>query len=507
MKYKETIKVRPTFKKQFQQQREPMQYMKKLERKNKLDPISHPRDNSRKGSRTTMDTSQSQVELSTALKIELGRYPFDKRPDAHKCAEVLEEILQAVTEGKTEIKPKRAQPPAFRINKIEKLRKDEEDQEKQTEKLKEDKRKKREREVKEKVRRLKEQRDKETQERMAKIEQAEKDEVERRKQQKLKVKLTKEKKRKKIEDAKKQKEEELIKLQEQEEEEQLKLQAEQKKKNKKFLKQQNQKLKEQFENSKKDREDIESRQLELENKEKTKQKHMKQEMEGYLKKNKDTRKLELNERKEIQKFYRSQEVQDLMQLYDEQLMLIYKYYTLQGNISIGGDLEKKMSVIEFNNWVKFGYFTNITPHLVAPDDMVVIYRCLEREMDASIIKEDYEEINYIEYEHFKKGLIRVAILTKTQCLANEVKHRQRKRKNVKKQQELEEQIEKNKSKNNRLKELEQQIAQVENLQKLKVEDKRISKEFDISLITVDDVERLLKFLQLDPEDDKYTAER
>ena len=84
--------------------------------------------------------------------------------------------------------------------------------------------------------------------------------------------------------------------------------------------------------SKKEREDIENRQRELDLKEKQKQQKMKEEMEGYLNKNKDTRMLELKERKEIHKFYNSLEVQELMQLYDEQLLNMYKYYTLQGDV-------------------------------------------------------------------------------------------------------------------------------------------------------------------------------
>jgi hypothetical protein len=247
----------------------------------------------------------------------------------------------------------------------------------------------------------------------------------------------------------------------------------------------------------------------LDLKEKQKQQKMKQEMEGFLSKNKDTRMLELKERKEIHNFYKSIEVQELMQLYDEQILNMYKYYTLQGDVSIGGDLEKRMNVIEFNNWVKFGNNTNITPHLISTDDMVAIYRVLEREMNTTMPKGEFaEEINYIEFEHFKKGLIRITILTKMQSISKEIKHRQRRRKGSKKgTEEIDKQIEANKKKNQKLRELEQQIAQVENLQKIKVEEKRISKEFDVSLIGVDDVERILKFLQLDPEDDKYTADK
>jgi len=64
-----------------------------------------------------------------------------------------------------------------------------------------------------------------------------------------------------------------------------------------------------------------------------------------------------------------------------------------------------------------------------------------------------------------------------------------------------------KSKKKPLKDLEVQIAKVEKQQRIKIEEKRISKEFDVSLINADDVEKLLKFLQLNPEDDKYTLDR
>ena len=198
-----------------------------------------------------------------------------------------------------------------------------------------------------------------------------------------------------------------------------------------------------------------------------------------------------------------------MQIYDEQLLQMYKYYTLQGNVSIGGNLEKRMNVIEFNTWVKFGNNTNITPHLLTSEDMMAIFRILQREIQATLgTDENNEEINYIEYEHFKKGLIRIVILAKTQSIEKEIKMRSRKIKNQKKNTELEKKTESNSSKKTKkLRELEEQIKKVEKLQKLTIEEKRVSKEFDVSLICVEDVERLLKFLQLDPEDDKYVLDK
>ena len=249
--------------------------------------------------------------------------------------------------------------------------------------------------------------------------------------------------------------------------------------------------------------DIEAREHELVQKEKDKQDKMKQEMQGFLDKNKHSRNLEIKERKEIDLFYRTKSMQDLMEKYSEQLFHLYKYYTLQGDVSIGGDLEKKMNMIQFNTWVKLGYNTNVTPHLISSDDMVAIYRTLEREYDVANQSQDS---NSIDYEHFKKGLIRITILAKTQSIEAEVNKRQKFKKSRQNQNRDLEEV-KEPTKNHKLKELEKQISKVEKLQKIKVVEKRVSKEFDVSLINEDDVERFYKFLQLDHEDDKYAMDR
>ena len=82
---------------------------------------------------------------------------------------------------------------------------------------------------------------------------------------------------------------------------------------------QNQKLKQQFDYSKKERQDIEARENELMMKEKQKQNKMKQEMEGFLEKNKEFRKLELKETNEIHEFYNTVAIKNLNEKYNEQL--------------------------------------------------------------------------------------------------------------------------------------------------------------------------------------------
>lgn len=515
MKYQDVVKVRPNFKKIVVDAiKNPMAFIKdKLAGKNKLLPIDMTRlTNSSKGLRSLAPAEIPKdvkpiVELSTDLKIEVGRFSFEKRPVAQQCAEVLELILQAVVQKKDKIKaPVLALPPSTRVNKVGQAKMEQENKDKQDQLKKEQLRKKREKEVKEQLKKAKEEKDRLEQEKLQEIQDKAKSEIAKKQELEQKKIAAQERKKKQLEDAKKAKQEEAEqKLKEQKEMEEQKL-LDQKKKNKQFLKQQNQKLKEQFENNKKERSEIEKRQAELEIKEKEKQQKMKQEMVDFLSKNKDFRKLEEKERQEIHNFYMTDEVQELMTTYESCLTHMYKYYTLQGKVTIGGNLEKMMNVIEFNNWVKLGYNTNITPHLITSDDMVAIYRTLEREFEFSVgIDDKDDQIHYIDYEHFKKGLIRITILAKTQSIEAEVKNRQRRSKKTKKSKNSEETASTLKS--SKLKNLEEQIAKLEKMQKMKVEDKRISKEFDVSMISKDDVERFFKFLQFEPADDKYKMDK
>jgi hypothetical protein len=180
VKYEEIVKVRPTFKKQFLPNREPLQYMKKPERKNILQPIEHTRNSSRsrKDSRTTVDTIETPtIDLSTALKIEVGGYPFDKRGQVKQCAEVLEQILKAVSDGRSSLESAKRSRPSVRINKVEKQKMDQQNKDRVMSKKKEVQRKKREIEVKQKVEVMKLQKEKEADERLKLFEGAEKGEL------------------------------------------------------------------------------------------------------------------------------------------------------------------------------------------------------------------------------------------------------------------------------------------------------------------------------------------
>ena len=152
--------------------------------------------NSRKSS--TTDTESVAVELSTSLKIEVGRYPFADRPHVNKVAEVLEEMLQAVSEGRSSLKSRSRIPPS--LNKAEKSKLEDESKVTLINQQREEKRKKRDRELKEQLRKIREEKDKKEADDAKRIQEEEKAAAEAKRQEEKKKKDAKEKKKKQMEE-------------------------------------------------------------------------------------------------------------------------------------------------------------------------------------------------------------------------------------------------------------------------------------------------------------------
>ena len=96
---------------------------------------------------------------------------------------------------------------------------------------------------------------------------------------------------------------------------------------------------------------------------------------------------------------------------------MYKFYAAQDTKKEGGfDLEYLHSTISFQEFVRFGYQQSICPNFLPPDDVVFIYKNLVREQqDVAQLRTDKDSIKHrtsgmIDYEAFKKALVRVAVL-------------------------------------------------------------------------------------------------
>ena len=102
-------------------------------------------------------------------------------------------------------------------------------------------------------------------------------------------------------------------------------------------------------------------------------------MENYLKSNKDHFKLEQKEREEIEAFFNLQEVQTVYAKFDKALEYMFKFYASQDKKEISFQLGNALQRVNFNEFIKFGYQTYITPAVVPNEDMVLIFRALIRE--------------------------------------------------------------------------------------------------------------------------------
>jgi len=71
-------------------------------------------------------------------------------------------------------------------------------------------------------------------------------------------------------------------------------------------------------------------------------------------------------------------------------------------------------MVNFNEFIKFGYQTFITPTIVSNDDMVMIFRALIRERREDLSQKEIDElgtgVNSLNLEDFKRALIRIAII-------------------------------------------------------------------------------------------------
>jgi hypothetical protein len=68
------------------------------------------------------------------------------------------------------------------------------------------------------------------------------------------------------------------------------------------------------------------------------------------------------------------EVENIFALYEKSLLHMFKFYASQDKKDIGFSMQKDMNTINFREFVRFGFQSNISPVLLIPDDVVVIFR-------------------------------------------------------------------------------------------------------------------------------------
>ncbi len=144
--YEEKLRVRPKVQNQFKPKAEALNYMKKVEKKVK--PIVKSDQANMNAAQKRTHDQEIKPKLSVELKIEVASFPLKERPHAQDTAEVLEEILQAVSKGLDKLPPRISRMPGHFINEAKIKRKEEQEKEKEIKDQKEAKRVKRYKEIK-----------------------------------------------------------------------------------------------------------------------------------------------------------------------------------------------------------------------------------------------------------------------------------------------------------------------------------------------------------------------
>ena len=108
-------------------------------------------------------------------------------------------------------------------------------------------------------------------------------------------------------------------------------------------------------------------------------------------------------------------VEHIFRQYELPLMYFFRYYAMQQLKSVTRELDKDLERMELGAWIKFGHHTNIIPAVLTSEEMTIIYRALEKEsLEDHKDEEDTGTVTKakIDFNHFKRGLVRILILAK-----------------------------------------------------------------------------------------------
>lgn len=138
-------------------------------------------------------------------------------------------------------------------------------------------------------------------------------------------------------------------------------------------------------------------------------------MSQYIQTTKQEREIEKLERKEVQEFLDQQAVAEVFDTYGRQLYHMFKFYAAQDaqKDKLAYDSEWLMSTLSYKELVRWSYQQDVTPNLVAPEDMVYIYKTLVREQE-DILQDKAEaqgrvKSGMVDYNMFKKAICRISI--------------------------------------------------------------------------------------------------
>ncbi len=128
---------------------------------------------------------------------------------------------------------------------------------------------------------------------------------------------------------------------------------------------------------------------------------------GYFEENKEKVQLDKKETKKVRKFLKKGDVKEVFKEYDDVLHYFFQFYCKSEHHGIGQDYETQIQTMDFREFIRFGYQTNIVPTLIPVEDLNHIFHRLVRE------REDEDKtltLKVLDFEYFKRALVRIAAL-------------------------------------------------------------------------------------------------
>lgn len=140
-------------------------------------------------------------------------------------------------------------------------------------------------------------------------------------------------------------------------------------------------------------------------------------MDNYIQQHKKDAKKENQWREEINGFENS--IDELYDQYDNGLRKYFRFYALLDAKGIDQELETSSMTINMHEFMKFGYQTDLIPTIIQKENFKHIFRVIARERDED---DDKKTTSAIDFEFFKKALIRISIMGR-QTLGGNVEKR------------------------------------------------------------------------------------
>lgn len=99
---------------------------------------------------------------------------------------------------------------------------------------------------------------------------------------------------------------------------------------------------------------------------------------------------------------------------------------MQNTKEISRDLDDDLELMEKKAWIYFGKHTNLVPHILSADEHMTIYRILEKEVMDLKKDDDVSEHKKkkLDYDAWKRGLVRILILAKEKLHLQKEKEKQ-----------------------------------------------------------------------------------